>query len=103
MQKQRHKITSPLSVQMSYILPLSLLWREVLHYPVSLKFVRKLCKKQLLEHPLILPLPVDVEKHLDRRALKLKRRPGNSKEYRIRAAAKHFEEQKAAKKQKSSK
>jgi len=28
-----------------------------------------------------------IESHLDRRALKLKRRPGNAKEYRIKAAA----------------
>jgi len=28
-----------------------------------------------------------IEAHLDRRALKLKRRPGNSKAYRIKAAA----------------
>jgi phosphoribosyl-ATP pyrophosphohydrolase/phosphoribosyl-AMP cyclohydrolase/histidinol dehydrogenase len=33
----------------------------------------------------------DIEKHLDRRALKVRRRPGDSKSYRIEAA-KAFEE-----------
>ncbi len=32
-----------------------------------------------------------IEAHLDRRALKLKRRPGNSKAYRIKAAAEVLE------------
>ena len=36
----------------------------------------------------------DVEKHLDLRSLKVKRRPGNSKDYRIKAAKEHFENQK---------